>query len=282
MEVCSGSFRSILALGRKRLGNLMKYAWQNNSNPRPERRGGRRVSEEFNQLKEKIRDHIKAFRCCSSHYGRNKTPHKRYLPGSLNIQKMWELFKKEHPEQQVKYHTYYTVFVQDFNLGFGNPKTDVCSFCTGHKTKLSYEEDEEKKRTLVTELLVHRSRSRKFYQLMSTKPDDSTLLLSFDLMQNQALPKSPIGEAYYARQLWLYVLGIIEHKPSGERGIPGEQSQEDVNFYTWGEQEMGRGANQVASALKHFLDTRLPQSPHVTKVVLFSDSCVGKTRTALY
>ena len=148
MEVCSATFQSILALGRKRLGNLVKHAWDNNYNPRPERRGGRRESAEFEEVKQKIRNHIRSFRCCSSHYGRNKTPHKRYLPGSLNIQRMWELFNKENSGQPVKYNTYYHVFVEDFNLGFGSPKTDVCSFCTGHKAKIASETDEATKRSL--------------------------------------------------------------------------------------------------------------------------------------
>ena len=127
MEVCSATFQSILALGRKRLGNLMKFAWENNHNPRPERRGRRRESVEFSEVKDKIREHIKSFRCCASHYGRNKTLNKRYLPSSLNIKRMWELYTKENPGQDIKYSTYYNIFVQDFNLGFGSPKTDVCS-----------------------------------------------------------------------------------------------------------------------------------------------------------
>ena len=31
-------------------------------------------------------------------------------------------------------------------------------------------------------------------------------------MQNIELPQPPIRKAYYARQLWNYFLGIIEHK----------------------------------------------------------------------
>lgn len=30
-------------------------------------------------------------------------------------------------------------------------------------------------------------------------------------MQNQALPKSGIGEAYYFRQLWYHTFGIVIH-----------------------------------------------------------------------
>ena len=192
---------------------------------------------------------------------------------------MWELFKEQyHGELVVRYNLYYAVFTEEFNIGFGSPKTDVCSFCTGHVAKIRLETDENRRKELVTELLIHRTRARKFYNLLATKEDDSTLVLSFDLMQNQALPKSSIGEAYYARQLWLYILGIIEHKATGDRNKPGEQSRDDVHFYSWGEQEMGRGSNQVASALKDFLDRLLANAPGIKKVVLYSDSCIGQNK----
>ena len=85
-------------------------------------------------------------------------------------------------------------------------------------------------------------RGNKFYKLMAKKKDTHTLVLSFDLMQNQALPKSCIGEAYYARQVWLYnILGIVEHKASGDPHSPGEQNRDDIHFYTWGEEEMAEG-----------------------------------------
>ena len=127
----------------------------------------------------------------------------------------------------MRYNLYYAVFTEEFNIGFGSPKTDVCSFCIGHEAKIRLETDENRRKVLVTGLLVHRTRARKFYNLLATREDDSTLVLSFDLMQTQALPKSSIGEAYYARQLWLYILGIIEHKATGDRNKPGEQSRDD-------------------------------------------------------
>ncbi len=90
-------------------------------------------------------------------------------------------------------------------------------------------------------------------------------------MQNQALPKSPIGEAYYARQLWLYFLGIVKHHP-------GEQQRDDVFFYTWGEHQQARGANQVASALVHFIDEQLATDNSIKTIRLFSDSCSGQNK----
>ena len=70
-------------------------------------------------------------------------------------------------------------------------------------------------------------RAKKFYGLLNEKQDDSVLTVCFNLMQNQALPKSPIGEAYYTRQLWLYFRGIVVHRLY-------EQQRDDVFFYTWG------------------------------------------------
>ena len=135
-------------------------------------------------------------------------------------------------------------------------------------------ERDEKKKELITELLVHKMRAKKFYALLKEEPkDDSVLTICFDLMQNQPLPKSAIGEAYYSRQLWQFFLGILIHKP-------GTQRREDVSFYTWGEHEQGRGANTVASALTHFIEERLTASGNnvIKTVRLFSDSCVGQNK----
>ena len=44
----------------------------------------------------------------------------------------------------------------------------------------------------------------------------------------------------------MYVLGIIKHKAPDDLTTPSEQSRDDVHFYSWGEEEMRSGANQVA------------------------------------
>ena len=115
-------------------------------------------------------------------------------------------------------------------------------------------------------------RAKKFYALLNEKQDDSVPTAYFNLMQNQALPKSPIKEAYYAHQLWLYFLGIVVHRLN-------EQQRDDVFFYTWGEHQQKRGANSIASALAHFLVEKLNVSDNKVKTVrLFSDSCIGQNK----
>ena len=33
--------------------------------------------------------------------------------------------------------------------------------------------------------------------------------ISFDMMENQVLPKSPIGQCYYSRQMYFYVFVVV-------------------------------------------------------------------------
>ena len=221
LEVCKKTFLSIFCIGEQRVKELAVHKWKLNG-PRGENRGGARKNPDYSNLKEEIQKHISSFRCVSSHYGREKTPHKQYLPS--NLMKMYKQFLKEYEGvKEVKYNYYYGVFVSSFNLGFGSPKTDVCSFCVKTKASIAITQDQARKKVLLTELLVQNMRAKKFYALLNEEQDDSVLTVCFDLMQNQALPKSPIGEAYYARQLWLYFLGIVVHRLN-------EQQRDDVFF----------------------------------------------------
>ena len=70
-------------------------------------------------------------------------------------------------------------------------------------------------------------RAKKLYTVWKELQPDDTMTVVFDLMQNQSVPKLPIGEAYYTRQLWLYVIAIVEQKV-------GQQTRDGVSFYSWG------------------------------------------------
>ena len=56
---------------------------------------------------------------------------------------------------------------------------------------------------------MHKMRAKKFYSLLKEEHDDSVLTVCFDLMQNQPLSRSPIGEAYYSCQLWQFFLACL-------------------------------------------------------------------------
>src|SRR5690606_5307342 len=69
-QVCKNSFMSILGVQRRFLETAAKEKISVGT-PLSERRGGSRVTEDQQQIKENIVAHIKMFRCRSSHYSRN-------------------------------------------------------------------------------------------------------------------------------------------------------------------------------------------------------------------
>lgn len=106
------------------------------------------------------------------------------------------------------------------------------------------------------------------------KTTENSINISFDMMQNQPLPKLSITETFYSRQIWLYNLTFVLNSEL--------QNPENCFTYTWLETESGRGPNEVASALLNFLemiDNRLQtQDKPMTVVNLFSDSCSAQNK----
>ena len=120
--------------------------------------------------------------------------------------------------------------------------------------------------------ILHRRRARKFYDLMNDT-SDASVTVCFDMMQNLSLPKTPIGQAYYSRQLSLYEFAVVLHRGRGT----GQQKQ-DVHLYVWQENENRKDSNLVASALNDCLRHHLPRLSDVGILRLFSDSCFGQNK----
>lgn len=49
-----------------------------------------------------------------------------------------------------------------------------------------------------------------FYDLLG-RVAEGHVTVCFDMMQNMVLPKTPIGKAYYSRQMYLYLFGVVVH-----------------------------------------------------------------------
>ncbi len=218
-------------------------------------------------------DHIQTFTCRASHYGRRGAPGRKYLPSDLSVKRMHELFDQQNHDL-VSYSLYYTVFRQHFNLGFGHPATDACSSCTRFQLRVKDPSlTEEEKCSESASYILHRRRARVFYDLLG-KVDHDSVTLCFDMMQNLTLPRTPIGQAYYSRQLHLYVFGVVIHHGKGSK-----PAVDDVHLYTWMEHENRKGSNMTASDLDHCLRQQLSGVVHRTqRLRLFSDSCFGQNK----
>lgn len=161
----------------------------------------------------------------------------------------------------------------DFNLGFGHPSKDVCSTCIKFRLRLKDPEiSDEQKRKESALFMLHRRKGRKFYDLLNAVGESFTI--SFDMMQNMVLPKSPIGQTYYSRQLYQYVFAVVRH-----RGRGMNQRREDIHLYTWLENQNKKDSNMVASALQHYLgNVAFNELCEYNELRLFSDSCYGQNK----
>ncbi|KAK0151969.1 hypothetical protein N1851_006668 [Merluccius polli] len=165
------------------------------------------------------------------------------------------------------------IFIYDFNLAFGHPAKDICLTCVKHKIAINNPDSSaEEKRDKMIFYTLHRRGACQFYDSLNDVADSFTVC--FHIMENLVLPKSAIGQAYYSRQLYLYVFGVVCHRGRGE-----PQSRQDINLYTWMEFENSKDSNIVASALQHFFPI-VAQADlcHFQSLRLFSDSCYGQNK----
>lgn len=280
IRVCSATFQSITQISPFRIKSISAYFLTCGAS-RPENRGGSRMSRKDQEITESIMDHIKSLKCRSSHYGRKKSI-RGYLPPELSVRKLYKMWcdiREAMHAPKTSFSKYYKIFSTKFNLGFGNPRTDVCSFCELKNKELKCATKSDVITNVTTELKLHKLRAKKFYELLKKQEnDDGVIKVCFDMQQNQPLPKLSISDVYYMRQLWLYNLTFVVIEPN--------QNKQNTFAYTWTENESGKGSNEVGSALIHFLkkleqkynDLDPTERPHTLK--LFSDSCPGQNKNS--
>lgn len=84
------------------------------------------------ELVSDIREHIKSIPRIESHYLRNNSVREYYIDGSKTITDLYKDFKNHQAErgrEAGKYCSYYKIFTTQFNIGFHQPKKDLCDLC---------------------------------------------------------------------------------------------------------------------------------------------------------
>lgn len=272
VSVCAQAFQSITCTSRDRLARLARTFKANGASPR-ERRGGMDLARRESHMKitESIVKHIGQYKCRESHYGRAKSV-RHYLSPELSVKQMWRQWKS-HQEKRCSYRKFHNIFMTKFNLGFGNPRTDICSFCEEQNRKLQLATEENEKKTLMLDKRLHKLRAKKFYAHLKSDPPESITVV-FDCQQNQPLPKLSVSDTFYSRQVWLYNLTCMVYHGSRDVG-----KEEYITFYTWLETQHGRGSNEIASALLHYLQDLEDKIPSdINTVRLFSDSAASQNK----
>ena len=125
--------------------------------------------------------------------------------------------------------------------------------------------NEVAKQAAVTDLAVHNRRAKKFYQAIKQDVQDAreeknvnVLSLAVDYMQNISLPKIPVQELFYLRQLTVSVFSIHDVK----RNV--------ATLYLYHEGQARKSPNKTCSFLLHYLST-CPQE--YDKLNFYADNC---------
>lgn len=279
INVCKQAFCQIHAIGKRRVEVLCKkvvsgvlFSGDNRGKHK------NRPHAICNELKTQIREHITSFPCRESHYSRHDNRQRKYLPDGLSIARMYRLYLEKYEpdleeregQPQVKEWLYRKIFNEEFNIGFGYPRSDTCERCDLLKVAIESAQTEEERSGLQTELASHHEKAAQGYQSLRSdsekcKADASSVLFTFDLQQNLPVPTLTHGPMFYMRQLWVYNFGI--HDCCSNSAV----------MCVWNETIAGRGSNEIISCLLEYI-TQIP--PQIKTLTCYSDSCFGQNKNS--
>lgn len=215
-----------------------------------------------------IKRHIESFPIKTTHYS---SAQYHYLDEKLNVKIMHSMFRVKHPETNVSYKFYYSIFKREYDLNFGRPQVDTCSTCEELDVKIKSKFlNGTAKRVSVAEKMVHVKRAKQFYNKMKeisekVKNDETGKIgaVSIDYMQNLSLPCIPIQDTFYLRQLTVNVFCIHNHKDNTSC------------IYVYHEGTGGKGPNEVCSMLMQYFNEHMAYVDHLH---IFSDGCGGQNK----
>nr|CAH7743754.1 unnamed protein product [Callosobruchus chinensis] len=126
---------AVYNVGQRRLNTICKKL-QSGDEVIKENRGGDTRTSKFLEKLNAVKSFISQLQGNESHYGRNKS-RRIYVSSEYNISVLWQLYNKNSPDSlKVNYKYFSRVFNKYFNIGFGSPATDICSYCVRTQTKI--------------------------------------------------------------------------------------------------------------------------------------------------
>ena len=215
-----------------------------------------------------IREHIESYPVKQSKYA-GKTIN--YLDARLNVKILYSMFKEKHPEAKCSYKFFLGYFKDNFTLRFGSPQIGSCCTCEELNLKLRNPHlSDAAKRNAGAELMLHKRRSKKFYNKLQNESNSKTkqneqhvLAIAFDYMQNIPLPMIPVQETFYLRQLSDNLFSI--HDVKCNKG----------HVYVYLEGTARKSPDEVCSFVYNYLMSAPPQ---FNEVHVYSDNCGGQNK----
>lgn len=271
IKCCKGAFCHLHNIKRSRLTKKVLNFTASLADGRGKHDNHPKVTDE---VRNKMREHIRSFPARESHYSRSKNEQKKYLDANLSITKMHQLLLKDQPnlEGAAKYWLYEDIFNHEFNISFGYPRSDICDTCEKFYADIKKSEvnnEITKVRQLKVEHELHVRRGDAFNtqlkEMMTlAKEDDSIHVLAMDYQKNLPLPLTGIGQEYYKRQLWLHNLGMHD------------VGTKKATMFVYAEHYAKKGPNETISCLKYYISQL---SVHVKHLHIFADNCFSQNKS---
>ena len=181
VKVCQKAFCAIHGFSPKRLQVLRhKIEASGEAQLECDRRGKHSNHQKIgDDVRELIRQHIRSFPARASHYSRKDNAGCIYLAPELSIARLYRDFLEKHdseflrleeenrqrkilhqPMQKLRKpiaseHFYHDIFVGEFNIHFGYPRTDTCNTCEMLSLRIQEVSKESDKDALQEELKAH-------------------------------------------------------------------------------------------------------------------------------
>lgn len=271
VPVCQKAFLDILHITKHRVQYVIKQ-YDETGTIAVEKRGGDHKSHLYKEKKQAIITFVNLFHVDEAHYCRGQSQ-RHYLPAELSINEINKMYNEQADVNlKVKKGYFRRVFNTNYSLGFGSPRTDVCSACLQFSEKLKTEKDIAERNNLIIAKRVHSLKAKAFYGLVKEERI-GLKTFSFDCQKNLPLPKVPDQSTYYSRQVYLYNLTIVEGSSKSKL------TRENVYAYCWTEDEFAKGANEIASALYNRLKNT--DFSDIDTVRLIADGCAGQNKNSI-
>lgn len=149
-----------------------------------EMRGGDHKNHLYTEVRKSVYDFIGSLKCTEPHYCRSNSSVRKYLPSELTKNKLYKMYQEKYLNRQgAKQGLFKKHFNTEYNLGFGTPRTDICSICLQFQENIKTETDSVKKKDLMIQKRIHTLNAKAFYSILKTKEDGSKTM-SFDCQNN--------------------------------------------------------------------------------------------------
>ena len=221
-------------------------------------------------IRNNIKRHIDLFPRVEGHYVR-KTSQREYLESGLSLQKMYRLYTSwcnENNLEKGKFWLYDDIFSSQYNISFHTPRKDQCTACREYEVS-----NEEKKAVLQTKYEAHIQNKElartekdndKKKAVEAESSDKKYTAIVVDLQAVLFCPSGKTSILFYKRKLSVFNFTIFE------------LATKKGSCFMWNETVAGRGANDIASCIKLYLEEKANNG--YENVTIYSDGCGAQNR----